>query len=79
MVNPVQQESSSQAALQTTTRALTSSATWYKDAIIYEVHVRAFCDSVTDGMGDFGGLTQKLGYVTLPQIAAFMQQREAAN
>jgi maltose alpha-D-glucosyltransferase/alpha-amylase len=36
---------------------------WYKDAIIYEVHVRAFYDSVTDGIGDFGGLTQKLDYL----------------
>jgi maltose alpha-D-glucosyltransferase / alpha-amylase len=36
---------------------------WYKDAIIYEVHVRAFSDSVTDGIGDFGGLTQKLPYL----------------
>jgi len=36
---------------------------WYKDAIIYEVHVRAFFDSVTDGIGDFGGLTQKLPYL----------------
>lgn len=43
--------------------ALGSNPTWYKDAIIYEVHVRAFCDSVTDGIGDFGGLTQKLGYL----------------
>jgi maltose alpha-D-glucosyltransferase/alpha-amylase len=42
---------------------LTPNATWYKDAIIYEVHVRAFCDSVTDGIGDFGGLTQKLDYL----------------
>ena len=37
--------------------------TWYKDAIIYEVHVRAFFDSVTDGIGDFGGLTQRLPYL----------------
>jgi maltose alpha-D-glucosyltransferase / alpha-amylase len=37
--------------------------TWYKDAVIYEVHVRAFFDSVTDGIGDFGGLTQKLDYL----------------
>ncbi|HYE25223.1 MAG TPA: maltose alpha-D-glucosyltransferase [Clostridia bacterium] len=36
---------------------------WYKDALIYEVHVRAFYDSVTDGIGDFGGLTQKLDYL----------------
>jgi maltose alpha-D-glucosyltransferase / alpha-amylase len=42
---------------------LLASSTWYKDAIIYEVHVRAFYDSVTDGIGDFGGLTQKLPYL----------------
>ncbi len=42
---------------------LTSGSTWYKDAIIYEMHVRAFFDSVTDGIGDFDGLTQKLGYL----------------
>ncbi len=36
---------------------------WYKDAIIYEVHVRAFFDSVGDGHGDFRGLTQKLDYL----------------
>jgi maltose alpha-D-glucosyltransferase/alpha-amylase len=40
-----------------------SEPAWYKDAIIYEVHVRAFYDSVTDGIGDFGGLTQKLDYL----------------
>ena len=33
---------------------------WYKDAIIYELHVRAFHDSDGDGMGDFQGLTEKL-------------------
>src|SRR5260370_18079776 len=36
---------------------------WYKDAIIYELHVRAFHDSVGDGAGDFRGLTQKLDYL----------------
>lgn len=36
---------------------------WYKDAIIYELHVRAFRDSNDDGMGDFRGLTQKLDYL----------------
>jgi maltose alpha-D-glucosyltransferase/alpha-amylase len=36
---------------------------WYKDAILYEVHVRAFFDSTGDGMGDFAGLTQKLDYL----------------
>jgi maltose alpha-D-glucosyltransferase/alpha-amylase len=42
---------------------LRANPTWYKDAIIYEVHVRAFYDSVTDGIGDFGGLTEKLDYL----------------
>ncbi|HSW52532.1 MAG TPA: alpha-amylase family glycosyl hydrolase, partial [Sulfuricaulis sp.] len=36
---------------------------WYKDAIIYELHVRAFCDSNSDGSGDFAGLTSKLDYL----------------
>jgi maltose alpha-D-glucosyltransferase / alpha-amylase len=36
---------------------------WYRDAIIYELHVRAFNDSVGDGFGDFRGLTAKLDYL----------------
>ncbi|MBI4376343.1 MAG: hypothetical protein HY549_07815 [Elusimicrobia bacterium] len=36
---------------------------WYKDAIIYELHVRAFCDSDGDGIGDFRGLASKLDYL----------------
>ncbi|HLH73542.1 MAG TPA: maltose alpha-D-glucosyltransferase, partial [Chloroflexota bacterium] len=36
---------------------------WYKDAIIYEAHVRAFFDSDGDGIGDFRGLTEKLDYL----------------
>lgn len=36
---------------------------WYKDAIIYQLHVRAFCDSSGDGIGDFVGLTSKLDYL----------------
>lgn len=36
---------------------------WYKDAVIYELHVRAFCDSNNDGIGDFRGLTSKLDYI----------------
>ncbi len=35
---------------------------WFKDAIIYELHVRSFCDSSGDGVGDFRGLTSKLEY-----------------
>ncbi len=36
---------------------------WYKDAVIYELHVKAFLDSTGDGIGDFAGLTQKLEYL----------------
>ncbi|HET7623718.1 MAG TPA: maltose alpha-D-glucosyltransferase [Verrucomicrobiae bacterium] len=36
---------------------------WYKNAIFYEVPVRAFFDSNADGIGDFRGLTQKLDYI----------------
>jgi maltose alpha-D-glucosyltransferase/alpha-amylase len=36
---------------------------WYKDAIIYETHVKAFFDSNNDGVGDFRGLMQKLDYL----------------
>jgi maltose alpha-D-glucosyltransferase/alpha-amylase len=36
---------------------------WYKDAIIYELHVKAFFDSNDDGIGDFPGLIQKLDYL----------------
>jgi maltose alpha-D-glucosyltransferase / alpha-amylase len=36
---------------------------WYKDAVIYEVHVRAFFDSNDDGVGDFAGLRRKLDYL----------------
>ncbi len=36
---------------------------WYKDAIIYELHVKAFFDSNQNGYGDFQGLTQKLDYL----------------
>jgi maltose alpha-D-glucosyltransferase/alpha-amylase len=36
---------------------------WYKDAIIYQLHVKAFLDSSGDGIGDFAGLTRKLDYL----------------
>ena len=36
---------------------------WYKDAVIYQVHVKAFFDSNNDGVGDFPGLTEKLDYI----------------
>ena len=43
--------------------AVADDAQWYKDAVIYEVHVKAFHDSNGDGIGDFRGLTEKLDYV----------------
>jgi maltose alpha-D-glucosyltransferase / alpha-amylase len=36
---------------------------WYKDALIYQVHVRSFQDSSGDGIGDFRGLAEKLDYL----------------
>jgi maltose alpha-D-glucosyltransferase/alpha-amylase len=44
-------------------RPLPAAPLWYKDAIIYELHVKAFCDSNNDGIGDFRGLTMKLDYL----------------
>jgi maltose alpha-D-glucosyltransferase / alpha-amylase len=43
--------------------ALDSDRLWYKDAIIYQLHVKAFADSNNDGIGDFAGLTEKLDYL----------------
>ncbi len=40
-----------------------SDAYWYKDVVIYQLHVRAFYDSDGDGIGDFRGLIQKLDYL----------------
>jgi maltose alpha-D-glucosyltransferase/alpha-amylase len=36
---------------------------WYKDAVVYQLHVRTFCDSDGNGIGDFRGLTNKLDYL----------------
>ena len=36
---------------------------WYKDAVIYSLHVGTFHDGDGDGVGDFKGLTEKLGYL----------------
>jgi maltose alpha-D-glucosyltransferase/alpha-amylase len=43
--------------------ALDGDQLWYKDAVIYQLHVKAFADSNNDGIGDFAGLTEKLGYL----------------
>jgi maltose alpha-D-glucosyltransferase/alpha-amylase len=36
---------------------------WYKDAVIYQLHIKSFYDSNNDGVGDFPGLLQKLDYI----------------
>src|SRR6266700_2039133 len=36
---------------------------WYRDAVIYQLHVKSFFDSNNDGVGDFAGLLQKLDYI----------------
>jgi maltose alpha-D-glucosyltransferase / alpha-amylase len=43
---------------------------WYKDAVIYQLHVRTFCDSDGNGSGDFCGLTNKLDYLQEVGITA---------
>jgi maltose alpha-D-glucosyltransferase / alpha-amylase len=43
--------------------ALDHDQLWFKDAIIYQLHVKAFADSNNDGIGDFAGLTEKLDYL----------------
>jgi maltose alpha-D-glucosyltransferase/alpha-amylase len=44
-------------------RTVASDPLWYKDAIIYQLHVKAFFDSSNDGIGDFEGLRRKLDYL----------------
>jgi maltose alpha-D-glucosyltransferase / alpha-amylase len=43
--------------------AIDEDALWYKDAIIYQAHVRAFADSDGDGIGDFAGMMSKIDYL----------------
>jgi len=38
-------------------------AQWYKDAVIYQVHVKSYFDANNDGIGDFAGLVEKLDYI----------------
>jgi maltose alpha-D-glucosyltransferase/alpha-amylase len=43
--------------------ALSDDGLWYKDAIIYQIHIKSFFDSNNDGIGDFAGLISKLDYI----------------
>ncbi len=40
-----------------------SDTDWYRDAVIYQLHVKSFFDSNDDGVGDFEGVTRKLDYI----------------
>ena len=44
-------------------QAANADEAWYKDAIVYQLHVKAFADSNDDGIGDFAGLTDRLDYL----------------
>jgi maltose alpha-D-glucosyltransferase/alpha-amylase len=43
---------------------------WYKDAVIYQVHIKSFFDSNNDGVGDFPGLIEKLDYIAALGVTA---------
>jgi len=51
------------AMLETRTDQEVGDELWFKDAIVYQLHVKAFADSNNDGIGDFAGLTEKLDYL----------------
>jgi maltose alpha-D-glucosyltransferase / alpha-amylase len=50
-------------ASNTTSDVDRSQPDWFRDAIIYQMHIKAFMDSNNDGIGDFAGLMQRLDYV----------------
>jgi len=45
------------------TKSFNNDPLWFKDAVIYELHVKTFFDSNINGFGDFVGLTSKLNYL----------------
>ncbi|MEX2187916.1 MAG: maltose alpha-D-glucosyltransferase [Pirellulales bacterium] len=47
---------------------------WFKDAVIYQLHIRAFYDSNSDGIGDIRGLTEKLDYIQELGVTAIWLQ-----
>ena len=50
-------------AAQIKQKGMAKEALWYKDAVIYQLHVKSFFDSNGDGIGDFPGLVSKLAYI----------------
>ena len=51
-------------------RPVSGDALWYKDAIVYQLHVKSFFDSNNDGIGDFPGLLSKLDYIVSLGVTA---------
>jgi 1,4-alpha-glucan branching enzyme len=51
-------------------RTLADDPHWYKDAIIYQLHVKAYQDSSGDGIGDMVGLTRRLDYIASLGVTA---------
>jgi maltose alpha-D-glucosyltransferase/alpha-amylase len=51
-------------------RALDDDPLWYKDAIIYQLHVKAYADASGDGIGDFAGMTRRLDYIASLGVTA---------
>src|ERR1700758_2057971 len=47
-----------------------ASSVWFKEAIIYQLHIKTFCDTNNDGIGDFQGLLSKLDYLKNLGISA---------
>ncbi|MGH7155407.1 MAG: alpha-amylase family glycosyl hydrolase, partial [Acetobacteraceae bacterium] len=52
------------------TQAAEDNRLWYKDAVIYQLHVKSFFDSNNDGIGDFTGLTARLDYIASLGVTA---------
>nr|MDQ3002779.1 alpha-amylase family glycosyl hydrolase [Fibrobacterota bacterium] len=46
-----------------TEKSTPESPLWYREAVIYQAHVKSFYDSNGDGIGDFAGMTKKLDYL----------------
>ena len=63
MDNPVKLPRDEASAPAAPPAAAQDDALWYKDAVVYQLHVKAFFDSNEDGIGDLRGLTEKLDYV----------------
>jgi maltose alpha-D-glucosyltransferase / alpha-amylase len=57
-------------APRTVPSAFDSDPLWYKKAVIYQLHVRSFCDGDGNGIGDFRGLTSKLDYLSELGVSA---------